>query len=318
MNHDPYEALSKQLAEAVARRRPSRTRRRSAIIVALVSVSVGGGAVATAAVLTAGPTREDRIRAALSAGVQESMSDPRCRPLRRRAVPDFVDGSAPAGLTAALGVLRRSQTDGERSVRRQLNIGGRYVLAGTVREAHASDGSTFLIFVSRGGVLGFTPVDDLGCQMLRGSLAVKAADVEVKDDVRASAQQEVERVRRSTAGDSLTLSLVLKTDRYGRPGFGSASPIASNGGPPKLTAITFSGRGKRRFVVLAGLVADQTHSIRVRDRDARRDGTRTAPVRTTVRDNVYEIELPKGLGPRLTVEELDANDRVLTTSHPHF
>ncbi len=122
-------------------------------------VSVGGGALAAAAtVLNSGEDRQGRVRAALQTGFDKAAADSKCRLLPRERKPRFVPGAVPATLAAQLGVFRRAQTETERDARRGLLIGARFVLADSVREVRSSNGTTFRLFLSRGGYPGLTPV----------------------------------------------------------------------------------------------------------------------------------------------------------------
>ena len=319
MSKDPYDELGKQLGRAIGRRRGSRLPHRSGFLVALLAVTAGGGAVAAAAgVLSSSPDHDARVRAALNAGYEQTRTDPKCRLLPREKTPRLVEGAVPATLAAELGVFRRAQSQRERDARKGLMIGGQFVLADSIREVRTPDGTKFRLFLSRGGFPGFTPIDNLGCMNLRRNASLAASAPDIKDDVLVIADRDIQRARRDARRNPLYLSFVVVADRYGRSGGGGAGPLTAAGGAPKTGSVGVGRRGNRKFVSLTGLVRDGVTSVRVRDRDPRGDGARTPPVRVRVRGNIYAAELPRGMGPRLTVEWLDARDHVVETTHPRY
>lgn len=317
---NPYDELGKRLAGAVAASGRRRSRRAPTLTVLLAALVLGGGGAATAAtLLTGGPDAAERAAAVIGRATEQTSDEPICRRLAREKQPRLVAGTAPAPLLSRLGVLRRPQTTQERRTRRGLLIGGQFTLAATVRLARAADGTTFLLFLSRGGLPGFDPVDPVGCATRIRDVAVGLADPDLRERVRTRAQRDVDRASKRSQDGGLNLSFVTSVDRYGRRiGGGAAGQLPKSGEPPKISTIGQGGRGKRRFVVLTGLLPDGVTEIRVRDRDPGAGGRRTPPRRYAVRDNVYSVELPKGMGPRLTVEWLDAAGRVLEATHPRF
>ncbi len=319
MSRDPYDALGGELRRAVRARRSRRVPRGSTAAAVVLALGLGGGAVAAGATLLAdGSGREARVTAALAESQRRADAEPVCRRLPRSDAPTLVAGRAPATLVARLGVLRRPQTQAERAVRRGLAIGERFVLAGTVRRARASDGSVFLLFLSRGGVAGFSPVEPVACAERRRDLAVAAADADVREAVLIEAEHEVVRASRAASRSTPSLSVMRMADRYGRPGAGGSGALPADGSVPKTGSIGPGRRGNRRFVSLTGLVPDGVVTVRVRDRDRGAGGRLTPPVRVAVRDNTYAVELPRTMGPRMVAEWLDRNGTVIDRTRPRY
>lgn len=317
---NPYDELGERLSGAVAASGRRRSKRAPTLTVLLAALVLGGGGAATAAtLLSGGPDANERAAVLVGQAMEQTADEPICRRLAREKQPRLVAGTAPASLLSRLGVLRRPQTTQERQTRRGLLIGGQFTLADTVRLARAADGTTFLLFLSRGGSPGFDPVDPVGCATRIRDVAVDLADSDLREPVRTRAQGDVDRASKRSQDGRLNFSFVQTADRYGRrAGGGGAGPLPKNGEPPTTGSIGQGGRGKRRFFVLTGLVPDGVTEIRVRDRDPGAGGRRTPPRRYAVRNNVYSVELPKGMGPRLTVEWLDTAGRVVETTHPRF
>lgn len=174
------------------------------------------------------------------------------------------------------------------------------------------------MYLSRGAFAGFTPNDPVACASLRQRASEAAAQPDIVKAVRAQTERELQPVRREAARIRLIFSLIMTADRYGQPGGGGAGPLPVDGGAPKTGSVGLGRRGDRRFVRLTGLIPDGIADVRIRDRDPGAGGRRTPPVRIEVRDNVFAAELPRGMGPRMTVEWLDPDGKVRGRTNPQF
>lgn len=312
MSHDPFERLDDQLRQAVRARRTSRvpmSRRGRGPLAVLLSLLIGGGVATAASVLDPGESREAQVRRALTAGARAAEGHPSCTPpsggLRRRVV----DEGAPEDLASQFAVLRRPARPGETADRKTLSNGGEAVLGRTVREARAADGWRFVLWLSRGDATQPGDVDPVACAKVRRAASVRAAaglPRVVRREVQRSADREVQGLERRRRPDTVSLSW-LELDPQGR-GLGGGSTMISRGRVPAFGSGGPSRIDGRRVVVQSGFVVDAVRRVRFIDLTGR---PRTRSFTVDVRDNVFHAVLPQRMGPRIRVQYLDANGRVL-------
>lgn len=310
MTHDPFDALRRQLAAAVAARpAPLKGRRRRWLAGLLALLVVGAGGTVAAALLR-GPDADEQVQRALAAGSAASESVPACgaapRPGRARLIP----GPVPAWVTTDLAVLRRPVRARDQATLRQLSIGGEDVYRESVHVARAANGSRFLIYVSRGTFLPGPTRDPIACE--RGRRAAAMATLGTDDtfararvaeiyEGRIRAQRELEegRVR-------FTLTVAELTSE-GRIGGAGATVLVKGHRLPAMGSI-----GPDAY---SGVVPDDVVRIRLIDASG---SPRAAPVETSVRDNVFSFALPARMGRKMVAEWLDKDGRVLRRIHPRY
>jgi hypothetical protein len=312
--NDPYKVLERQLGDAVrrrvgdgARRRRPRWNRGVLSTVAVIGV-LGTGAATAGVVLGPDDQPKNQVRQALFAGQRAAQAAPACREVEPRAAR-LVDDPVPTGVLDQLGVLRRPVAPRDHVPLADLGSGGGEVLARSVRVARASDGWSYRLYLSRRSMsfAGGRVADPLGCVQARRDASIAAA-AHFDAGVRAQVTKAVDRELAFAADMSSGKTLALEFDEMrpnGRRASGGGT-IIRNDTIPAIASMM--GNYRRRYVSLGGLVTDGVASVRVLDASG---SPRHRPVTIPVTDNVYHALMSQPIGPRMTVEWRDHDDRVI-------
>jgi hypothetical protein len=317
VTEDPYDALERQLRDAVrARRRRRRAPR--ALLVTAAALAVGGGVAAAAGVLNGGDD-DNTVKQALFVASSATNHAPACAMRPGPRAPNVVPGRASAAVLRQLGVFRRPATAADRVPTSELRFGGD-VLRDSVRVARASDGVRYLMYVSRGLPRFSRSIrDPVACvraareAALAWAAAHAAAAVQAR--VRRIMDGRAERTESLAAGRTETLTVVsLRPD--GRLGGGGATIIA-NGRVPAMGSVGIVRVNGRTRVELSGVVPDGVASVRILDRAGPRK-LRARPQVRAVRDNVWHALLARRMGQRMTVEWRSPSGAVVRRVHPRY
>ena len=312
MSRDPFDVLDEQLRSAVrARRRRSWIRSVGAVGVAVALV--GGGVAAAAGVFSSkGPSPAAR---AAHAGETAATRLPLCSRQTSRLAPQLVSDPVDPAVRARFAVFRRPARASDRvdSTQRLLQFGGGQVLREGVRVTRAPSGRRFALVISYGrGVGPWSPRDPIGCRRAatRAALAQpQSADPAVRARVQQIMDKREQRARDLMSGRSQYLTFFSLLDKTHRSGGGGATLI-DNGRVPNIGSI--SAGGVPHKVRIDGLVPDEVDHLQIIDRDG---NPRARSIHVPVSGNVYDVVLPRRMGPRMLVRWQTSSGRTIRTVH---
>ena len=308
MSRDPFEHLQAQLRAAVVRRRRWPSWRRPTGL-ALLGVAIAGGGVAVAAGVFSTDEPSPAARA-VAAGESAALRLPVCTVRSARDTkPRLVDGAVPPSVRAQFAVFRRpARAEDLAALKRRLPaFGGRDVLRSAIRVTRASTGRRYALAISYGPTR-FQQRDPVAClaQIKNAALAQpQATDSKVRERIDAILKARERRAQDLLSGRSQYLTVISLIDKTHRSGGGGAT-IIRNGRVPAISSI--SAGGVPHKVRIDGLVADDVHDIQVLDRDG---SPRARSVVVPVFGNVYDAELPRRMGPGITLRWRDRNGHIL-------
>jgi len=308
MSRDPFEHLQAQLQTAIVRRRRRPSWRRPTGL-ALLGVALAGGGVAVAAGVFSidGPSPAAR---AVAAGERAALKLPDCAVRSARDnKPRLVDGAVPPSVRTQFAVFRRpARAEDLAAFKRRLpDFGGRDVLRNGIRITRAPTGRRYALVISY-GPRHFEQRDPVGCltQTKKAALAQpQAADSKVRERIEAILEARERRAQDLLSGRSQYLAVFSLIDKTHRSGGGGAT-IIRNGRVPAISSI--SAGGVPHKVRIDGLVPDDVHDVQVVDRDG---SPRSRSVTVPVSGNVYDAELPRRMGPRITLRWRNQDGRIL-------
>jgi hypothetical protein len=308
MSRDPFEHLQAQLRAAIVRRRRWPSWRRPAGL-ALLGIALAGGGVAVAAgVFSAdGPSPAAR---AVAAGERTALNLPVCAVRSARDIkPRLVAGAVPPSVRAQFAVFRRpARAEDLAAFKRRLrSFGGRDVLRSGIRITRAPTGRRYALAISY-GPRRFQQRDPVGClaETKKAALAQpQAADTKVRERIHVILKARERRAQDLLSGRSQYLTVDSLIDKTHRSGGGSGT-IIRNGRVPVISSR--SAGGVPHKVRIDGLVPDDVHDIQVIDRDG---SPRSRSVTVPVSGNVYDAELPRRMGPGMTLRWRDRDGRIL-------
>lgn len=310
MSRDPFDVLDEQLRSAVRRPR-RRSWIRSVGSVGVAVALVGGGVAAAAGVFSSsGPSPAAR---AAQAGETAAARSPLCSRQTSRLAPQLVSDPVDPAVRARFAVFRRPARASDRvdSTQRLLQLGGGQILREGVRVTRAASGRRFALVISYGRGLGPTfPRDPIGCRRAatRAALAQPpAADPAVRARVQQIMDKREQRARDLMSGRSQYLTFFSLLDKTHRSGGGGATLI-NNGRVPNIGSI--SAGGVPHKVRIDGLVPDDVDHLQIVDRDG---NPRARSFRVPVSGNVYDVVLPRRMGPRMLVRWQASNGRTIRT-----
>jgi hypothetical protein len=307
--------LERALVEA-ARRRARRSWRPPRW--AVVTLTAAAAAVVAALVVrAAGPDLERSAEPAPPTGnvdevlgrvFQETQDDPSCQPVgatRGRLIP----GEPSAATAGAFAVLRRPAGDRDRYRRAMFNspLAAADVLAGSIRGLRASDGTRYLLAISRGRWASHLR-DPEACRGRRLELFDRLAGRLSGEDARRGREQIALTARDdpSSGPDQEHVELyrlnrdLTVNEAWTEP----VERVRTNGiYLPRMVIV-----GGELETSIGGLVPDGVAAAIVRSRD--REG-KASTQRVAVRGNLLQVTLPRGAEPDVTITWLDAAGREL-------
>lgn len=310
MSMDPFDALGRQLKEAVDARQSPTPRRRglrrgSALLAAL---ALAGG---TTAALAAGVFRGHEASpgdAAIAQALNDVRDLPACQPQRgTRRSGQLVPGVADARLQADYGVFRRPTRTSDRLPSRLVRSTHARVLRDSVRVFRGPLGSRIRLYVTE-GPLPYGSTDPVACVEATRDAAL--ANLDPRDD---EARTRVTRIMngRVAAARRVTQPRVQSLFTF----FGNPGNRGGSGGGGPLKDGTTSPRfgwsvGPRRTRVITGLAPDQVARIAVIDASGPVD-ERAKTVTGAVRSNAFYVVVPRRMGPESRLELRARNGRVV-------
>lgn len=313
MSGDPFDVLEQQLRAAVRLpRRRSWIRAVGAVGVAVALV--GGGVAVAAGVLSAkGPSPAAQ---AAHAGETAAGRLPLCSPRRTSGrTPQLVSDPVDPAVRARFAVFRRPTRASDRvdSVPRLLQLGGGQVLRNGVRVTRAASARRFALVISYGRGPGPTfPREPIGCRRAATKTALaqpQSADPAVRARVQEIMDNRERRVRDLMSGRSQYLTFFSLLDKTHRSG-GGGTTLINHGRVPDIGSV--SAGGVPHKVRIDGLVPDEVDHLRIVDRDG---NPRARSIRVAVSGNVYDVVLPRRMGPRMLVRWQASSGRTIRTVH---
>ena len=177
----------------------------------------------------------------------------------------------------------------------------------------APSGRRFALVISYGRGLGPTfPRDPIGCRRAatRAALAQpQAADPAVRARVQEIMDKREQRVRDLMSGRSQYLTFFSLLDKTHRSG-GGGTTLIKHGRVPNIGSI--SAGGVPHKVRIDGLVPDDVDHLQIVDRDG---NPRARSIRVPVSGNVYDVVLPRRMGPRMLVRWRASSGRTIRRAH---
>ena len=307
MSRDPFDVLDEQLRSAV--RGPRRRSWVRWVGAAGVAVALVGGGVAAAAGVFSSSEPSPAARAA-DAGESAAASLPVCARRSSRPTPQLVSDPVDPAVRARFAVFRRPTRASDRVdlTQRLFWLASGQVLREGVRVTRAPSGRRFALVISYGRGPGPTfQRDPIGCRRAatRAALAQpQAADPAVRARVRQIMDRREQRVRDLMSGRSQYLTFVSLLDMRHRTASGGAT-LMKNGHVPDIGTINSGGVPHR--VRIDGLVPDDVDHLQIVDR--------AGHPREPVSGNVYDIVLPRRMGPRMLVRWKAGSGRTIRTAH---
>ncbi len=303
-----FDDLELQLRRKVAAgaKRQRRPLLRTFLAAAVVLASAGGVTAAATGVI-GGPGAAQRASDLLDEVTRATEDVPVCRQRGPDRRPAYLSALPASDLALhAFPALRRPATARERAfARRQGRMAGQTrVLSGGARELRAADGARFMLMITAGRGRGIGRDPDC-IPVLRAELERRApgTDAEVLAIARESLDREQRAYRDNLGREGLLLASLGRDGRLAGAG-GTYTDVAVRRGTGGIGI----GRvgGKRRLVV-DGLVPAQADHVIVRSRS--QPGAK--PVRAEVPEQVFRVALPRGFGPKVSVEWRASDGRLL-------
>jgi hypothetical protein len=313
VSRDPFDVLEQQLRSAAGRPR-RRPWIRSVGAVGVAVALVGGGVAVAAGVFFAnGPSPAAQ---AAHAGETAAGRLPLCSsPQRSRRTPQLVSDPVDPAVRARFAVFRRHARASDRvdSTPLLLKLGGGQVLRNGVRVTRAASGRRFALVISYGRGPGPTfPRDPIGCRRAATTAALaqpQAADPAVRARVQGIMDKREQRVRDLMSGRSQYLTFFSLLDKAHRSG-GGGTTLIKNGRLPNIGSV--SAGGVPHKVRIDGLVPDEVDHLQIVDRDG---NPSERSIRVPVSGNVYDVVLPRRMGPRMLVRWRASSGRTIRTVH---
>lgn len=315
MPNDPFDNLERQLRGTITRRttKPATGRRRSTLAIALAAL-IGGGSLATAAVLH--NDRPSDVDRAVAAGYRAAHNAKACdfiRPSSKDPLP-MIAGGANARIRSSYEIFRRPTTAQDRTLDVRFAQAGGAVLRDTVRVAVAADGARFGLAISQGRP-NAAQRDPVACATTARDAAVASvppSNTKLREHVAKVMNGRLAAARRNSAPSAQQLSMSTAS-RFNRSS-SAGTTLIKDGRIPAIGGYRFDRNGSRTYRVHSGLVPDKVRTVTL---VARRRDAPPLFLSQRVQNNVYDLTVPAHRVTHVILRWKAVDGGVLKTIHPY-